>query len=73
MKSILQRLERLAEDKRAVLDDIKEIYAEAKGNGLNPKIIRKLFAISQRNKSDLTEENELLGLYGDAVGIDPFS
>ena len=73
LKSILQHLERLDEDKRAVGEDIKEVYAEAKGNGLNPKIIRKLLRIQMADKAKLSEENQLLGLYGSAVGIDPFS
>jgi uncharacterized protein (UPF0335 family) len=58
IKSYIERIERLEEEKRAIADDIKEVYAEAKGNGLEPKILRKVVALRKLDP----EERERIGL-----------
>lgn len=68
LKSIVERIERLAEEKATIADDIKEVYAEAKGNGYDPKIIRKVVALRRRDLHERKEEEALIDLYLQAVG-----
>lgn len=70
LKSIVERIERLEEEKRALAEDIKEIYTEAKGNGFDAKIIRRVVAIRKQDAAKRSEEEELLDLYLSAVGFD---
>jgi uncharacterized protein (UPF0335 family) len=71
LKSFVERIERLDEEKRALSEDIKEIYAEAKGNGFAPKIIRQIIKIRKMDKDKLDEEETLLELYKRALGMVP--
>lgn len=66
LKSVIERLERLEEDKAAVLADLKEVYAEAKGN--DTKILRKVVALRKQDKAKLQEQDALVDLYLSAVG-----
>ena len=59
--------ERLEEDKRQVAEDIKDVYAEAKGTGYDAKIIRKIVARRRADKDKLAEEQELIELYEAAI------
>ena len=68
LKSIVERIERLEEEKKTISDDIKEVYAEAKGNGYDVKIIRKVIAIRKRDANERAEEEAILDLYLQAVG-----
>lgn len=68
LKSIVERIERLEEEKKTIADDIKEVYAEAKGNGYDPKIIRMVIRIRKRDANERAEEEALLDLYLQAVG-----
>jgi len=68
LKSIVERIERLEEEKKTVADDIKEVYAEAKGNGYDTKILRKVIALRKRDLDERKEEESILELYLDAVG-----
>lgn len=68
LTSIVQRIEKLAEEKAGIANDIKDIYAEAKGNGYEPAIIRELIRERKRDKADREERETLLALYRDAVG-----
>jgi uncharacterized protein (UPF0335 family) len=68
LKSIIERIERLEEEKKTVSDDIKEVYSEAKSNGFEAKIIRKVVAIRKRDRNERMEEETLLDLYLNAVG-----
>lgn len=70
LKSFLDRIERLEEEKKALADDIKDIYAEAKGVGFDPKIMRKVLRLQKMETEKRREEEELLDLYKAAVGID---
>lgn len=68
LKSIVERIERLDEEKKTISDDIKEVYAEAKGNGYDTKILRKVIAIRKRDRNERLEEEAILDLYLQAVG-----
>jgi uncharacterized protein (UPF0335 family) len=71
LKSFVERIERLEEEKRALSGDIKEVYAEAKGNGFEPKIIRQIVRIRKMDKDQRDEEESLLELYMRALGMMP--
>ena len=68
LKSIVQRIERLEEEKKTIADDIKEVYAEAKGNGYDVKVLRKVVALRKRDLDERKEEEAILDLYLQAVG-----
>jgi uncharacterized protein (UPF0335 family) len=67
--SFIERIERLEEDKKQVAEDIKDVYAEAKGTGYDVKIIRKIVAIRKQDKDKRREEEEILELYLTALGM----
>ena len=73
LKSFIERIERLEEERRALSGDIKEVYAEAKGTGFEPKIMRQIVKIRKRDKEELDEEESLLDLYKRALGMSPES
>jgi uncharacterized protein (UPF0335 family) len=68
LKSIVERIERLEEEKKALSDDIKDVYAEAKGNGFDVKILRKVVRIRKMDATQRSTEEEMLDLYLSAVG-----
>ena len=68
LKSFLERIERLEEDKAAVSEDLKEVYAEAKGEGFQASIIRKIVRLRKQDKVKRDEENALIDLYLSAIG-----
>ncbi len=68
LKTIIERIERLEEDKAAVANDLKEVYAEAKGNGFDTKILRKVIRYRKQDKAKQQEEEALLDLYLSAIG-----
>ncbi len=67
--SFIERVERLEEEKAALMEDIKEIYAEAKGVGFDVKTIRKIVALRKMDSEKRRESEELLELYKSAVGM----
>jgi uncharacterized protein (UPF0335 family) len=71
LKSIVERIERLEEEKKTIADDIKEVYAEAKGNGYDVKVLRKVIALRKRDLEERKEEEAILDLYLQAVGETP--
>ena len=71
LKSFIERIERLEEEKRVLSGDIKEVYAEAKGTGFEPKIMRQIIKIRKMDKEELDEEESLLDLYKRALGMMP--
>jgi uncharacterized protein (UPF0335 family) len=71
LKSLVERIERLEEEKRALGEDIKEVYAEAKGTGFEPKIMRQLIKIRKMDKDEHDEQESLLDLYQRAIGMLP--
>ncbi len=70
LKQIVARIERLEEDKKAIADDIKEVYAEAKGNGFDTKILRQVIRLRKLEKAELQEQDALLDLYMSALGME---
>ena len=68
LKSIIERIERLEEDKAAVAADLKEVYGEAKGNGFDTKTLRKVVRIRKQDRAQRQEEEALLDLYLSAIG-----
>lgn len=69
LRAYVERIERLEEEKKALAADIREVYAEAKGNGYDPKIMRKLVAMRRMDQADRREEEELLEVYRRAIGM----
>jgi uncharacterized protein (UPF0335 family) len=68
LKTIIERVERLEEDKAAVSTDIKEVFAEAKGEGFDVKILRKVVRLRKQDKAKRLEEEAILDLYLSAIG-----
>jgi uncharacterized protein (UPF0335 family) len=71
LKSIVERIERLEEEKKAIAEDIKGVYAEAKGNGFDTKVLKKVVAMRRKTANELTEEQSLLDVYLAALGMLP--
>jgi uncharacterized protein (UPF0335 family) len=71
LKSFIERIERLEEERRVLGEDIKEIYAEAKGTGFDTKIMRQIIRLRKRDQDDLDEEESLLEVYKRALGMLP--
>lgn len=69
LKSFIERVERLEEDKKALAEDIRDVYAESKSTGFEPKIIRKIISLRKTNVEKRREEQELLDLYQSAIGM----
>jgi uncharacterized protein (UPF0335 family) len=68
LKTIVERIERLEEDKAAISGDLKEVYLEAKGEGFDVKILRKVVRLRKQDKAKRQEEEALLDLYMSAIG-----
>ena len=69
LKSLVERIERLEEEKAALAADIREVYAEAKGHGFDTKIIRQVVRIRRLDKADRQEQEAVLDLYLSALGM----
>jgi uncharacterized protein (UPF0335 family) len=68
LKTIIERIERLEEDKAAVAADLKEVYAEAKGNGFDTKTLRKVVRYRKQDRAKVQEEEAIFDLYLSAIG-----
>jgi len=71
LKSFIERIERLEEERRTLGEDIKEVFAEAKGTGFDTKTMRQIIRIRRMDKDDLDEQETLLDLYKRALGMLP--
>jgi uncharacterized protein (UPF0335 family) len=69
LATIIQRIERLEDEKSTIGEDIKQVYSEAKGNGFDPKIIKKVIALRKMDAAKRLEEQALLATYMDALGM----
>lgn len=69
LRSIVERIERLEEEKTTIAGDIKEVYAEAKANGFDTKILRKVIRLRKIDRSEREEEEALIDLYLHALGM----
>ncbi len=70
LKSLIDRVERLQDEQAVLAEDIKEVLAEAKGNGFDTKIIRKVIAIRRKGVNEYQEERALLDLYCKTIGLE---
>ena len=71
LRAIIERIERLEEEKKEVAEQIKEVYAEAKANGFDAKILRKVVSLRKKPTEERQEEEALLDLYLSALGMLP--
>lgn len=71
LKSIIERIERLEEEKAGLQSDIKDIYAESKGNGYDVKTLRKIIGLRKKDAAERDEEDHLLDTYKRALGMAP--
>ena len=69
--AIIERIERLEDEKKEVTEQIKEVYAEAKGNGFDVKTLRKVVALRRKDPEERSEEEAMLDLYLHALGMAP--
>ena len=68
LRTIVERIERLEEDKKAVMEDMKEVFAEAKGEGYDVKVLRRVIRMRKQDKAKRQEEEAILDLYLSALG-----
>ena len=68
LKSVIERIERLEQEKAEVAEQIKEVFAEAKGNGFDVKTLRKVVRIRKQDRAKRQEEEAILDLYLSAIG-----
>ena len=69
LRALIERIERLEEEKAALASDIRDIYAEAKGNGFDTKIMRQIVRLRKMDKADRQGQDPLLDLYKQALGL----
>jgi len=69
LRSLIERIERLEEEKKALSSDIRDIYAEAKSGGFDPKVMRKLIALRKMDADELEEQEMLLDTYRHSLGM----
>jgi uncharacterized protein (UPF0335 family) len=69
LKAFIERIERLEEEKAGIAGDIKDVYAEAKGNGFDTKIMRQVIKLRKMEPADRNEQDELLDLYRKALAL----
>ena len=69
LKAFIERIERLEEEKAALAGDIREVYGEAKGNGFDTKVLRKIISIRKKDFAERQEEEAILDLYMQALGM----
>ena len=69
LRQFIERIERLDAEKRDIADQQKEVMAEAKGRGYDTKVMRKLIALRKRDAGDIAEEEAVLEMYKEALGM----
>jgi uncharacterized protein (UPF0335 family) len=69
LRQFIERFERLEEEKKAIAEQQKEVMAEAKGRGYDTKVMRKVIALRKRDKDDIAEEEAVLEMYKEALGM----
>ena len=70
LRGFIERIERLEEEKKGLQEDIRDVYAESKSSGFDPRIIRQVVRLRKKAKEERQEEEELLELYKAALGMD---
>ncbi len=71
LKSVVERIERLEEEKKAIADDIRDVYAEAKGNGFDVKVLRQVVSLRKKDLTEREEQEAVRDLYMQALGMLP--
>ena len=71
LRSFVERIERLEEEKKGIADDIRDVYAEAKGNGFDTKVLRQVIRLRKKDAAERQEEEAILDLYMHALGMAP--
>ena len=71
LKMFIEKIERLEEEKARIMEEIKECYAEAKGHGFDPKIMKQVIKLRKMKVEEINEQEELLDLYKHALGMIP--
>ena len=71
LRSFVERIERLEEEKKAISDDIKEVYAEAKGTGFDSKALREVVKIRKQDQHERAEQEVIVDTYLHALGMAP--
>jgi len=71
LRTIVERIERLEEQKKTIADDIKDVYAEAKGNGFDVKALRAVIMLRKHDPAKLKEQEAILDTYLNALGMLP--
>mgnify|MGYP001446373883 FL=1 len=69
LRAFIERIEKLEEEKKAIADDIKDVYGEAKATGYDVKVMRKIVSIRRQDRDKRREEEEILDLYLNALGM----
>lgn len=69
LRSFVERIERLEEEKKALADDIRDVYAQAKGSGFDLKVMRQVIRLRKMNNADRQEQEALLDIYKRALGL----
>lgn len=69
LRAFIERIERLEEEKKTIADDIKEVYAELKGTGFEPKAVRQIIRIRKQDQAERQEAEAILDLYMNALGM----
>ena len=69
LRAFIERIERLEEEKKTIADDIKEVYAEAKGTGFDTKAMRTIIRLRKKDQAERQEEEAILDLYMAALGM----
>ena len=69
LRAFIERIERLSDERDAIAGGIKEVYAEAKGNGFDSKVLRKIVALRKRDANDRAEEEAIMATYLRALGM----
>jgi uncharacterized protein (UPF0335 family) len=71
LKSLVERIERLEEEKKGIADDIRDVFAEAKGQGFDTKVMRQVIRLRKKDSAERQEEEALRDLYMHALGMAP--
>ncbi len=71
LRSVVERIERLEEEKKTIADDIREVYGEAKANGYDTKVLRQVISLRKQDMSERQEQDAVRDLYLHALGMIP--
>lgn len=71
LRQFVERVERVNEERDALADDLRDIYAEAKGRGFDVKALKKIISMRRKSPTEREEEDAMVALYCDALGMEP--